>query len=282
MKPALACLILLAPAAAAASDGEITAWVGPAFPFYEQSFAFDPGPLSPGIPGTSLAQRGQFTLDARGGLALGAAAAWHFSPHVGLELRLDTADVHVRTQGARYALTARLPPPLPPILTREVDLGTGDVDVERVRPISLNLRVRSGGGTRFTASAGGSWMPRFRFVAHQAIGLGLPGLTGAVPFPDLASVALTAEALPGQEGEGRLGFNAGAGLQHRVGGRVWLRVEGRYFRFQRQTLHWSRAESDILLPVLEDALLRQIERSLQPARFNPTFFQATAGVVFTF
>jgi hypothetical protein len=278
----LAILFFALAAPAAAADWEASAWLGPAFPFYEQRFEYDPGPLSLGIPGTALDQRGNFALDARGGVVLGASIAYSFSAQVGLELRLDTADVHVRTQGARYALTARLPPPLPAVLTRDVDLGTGDVDVERVRPVSLNLRVRSRGPFRLTASAGGSWLPGFSFVAHQAVALGLPGFNGTVPVPDLANVSLAAEALPGDRGEGRLGFNAGVGVQRPIGRRWSLSVEGRYFWFQRQTLHWGRTESDTLLPPLEEALISQIEEGLEPAKFNPTFFQATAGLVFTF
>jgi hypothetical protein len=269
---------LLAAASASAADWEGSAWLGPAFPFYEQTFEYDPGPVSLGIPGTSLEQRGNFSLDARGGLVLGAALAVSFTPNVGLELRLDTADVRVKTQGARYTLTARLPPPLPPEFTRDVDLGTGDVDVERVRPISLNLRFRSNGRLRVVGSAGGSWLPRFRFVAHQAVGLGLPGFNGTVPIPDLAHVELAAEALPSERGEGRLGVNVGVGLQRDVGRRLALTVGGRYFWFQRQTLYWGRAKSDVRLPPLEDALISQIEGGLEPAKFNPTFFQATFGV----
>ncbi len=278
-----AAIALLAASSASAADWEGSVWLGPAFPFYEQTFEYDPGPLSLGIPGTSLEQRGNFSLDARGGIVLGAAVAVNITPGFGLELRLDTADVRVKTQGARYALTARgLPAPLPSSFTRDVDLGTGDVDVERVRPLSLNLRFRSKGRVRVLGSAGGSWLPRFRLVAHQAVGLGLPGFNGTVPIPDLAHVELAAEALPGDRGEGRFGFNAGAGLQRDVGPRVSVTVEGRYFWFQRQTLYWGRAQSDTPLPPLEDALITQIEGGLEPAKFNPTFFQATAGVAVRF
>src|SRR5574341_2614338 len=96
------------PAAASASDWEVAAWIGPAFPLYEQTFPYDPGPLT--VAGASLEQRGVFSLHARGGLAFGGAVAWHPSPYVGLELRLDTADVHVRTQGARYSVRVHVPP----------------------------------------------------------------------------------------------------------------------------------------------------------------------------
>jgi opacity protein-like surface antigen len=280
LRSAVLAVLIASPAAGADWEGAV--WLGPAFPFYKQKFEYDPGPLSLGIPGTSLEQRGNFTLDARGGVVLGAAVAVNLTPVFGLELRLDTADVRVKTQGARYALTARLPPPLPPQFTRIVDLGTGDVDVERVRPISLNLRFRSHGVLRVVGSAGGSWLPRFRLVAHQALGLGLPGFDGTVPIPDLAHVELAAEALPRDRGEGRFGLNVGAGLQRDVSRRVRLTVEGRYFWFQRQTLYWGRAQSDVPLPPLEDALITQIEGGLAPAKFNPTFFQATAGVAFAF
>ena len=62
--------------------------------------------------------------------------------------------------------------------------------------------------------------------------------------------------------------------------RLWLTGEGRYFRFQPQTLHWERAESDRALPAIEEAVVRQISEGLDPVRFRPSFFHAIAGLAF--
>src|SRR5204862_7459190 len=121
----VAVVALAAAAPAASADGwEVAASAGKVFPFYNQMFDYDPGPLAPPIPGATLEQRGVFTLDARGGLALNLAVARALGRHVALEARLDTADVNVATIGARYHLRASLPAPLPTLST-DVDLGTG-------------------------------------------------------------------------------------------------------------------------------------------------------------
>jgi hypothetical protein len=266
---------------ASAERWEITASAGKVFSFYDQSFEYDPGALAPPIAGATLEQRGVFMLDARGGLALNVALARDLGRHVAVEARLDTADVSVTTIGARYRLRANLPAPLPPLST-DVDLGTGTIDLERLRPLSLNLTLREGERTRVSASAGVSWLPGFRFVVNQSIGLGLPGLVGSRLALDVAQVGLTAEALPSERGQGRLGANAGASIGVPLGRRLRLVLDGRYFLFQKQTLHWGRAQSSGVLPPVQESLVRQVEAKLQPVVFNPTFFHASLGLALRF
>jgi hypothetical protein len=254
-----------------AAGWEAALHAGQTFPFYEQSFEFDPGALT--IPGATVTQRGIFRLDAKGGLALGASLAWQGSV-VGLEARVDTADVRVETEGARYDVTVRVP--VIGTLTTPVDLGGGTLDLERLRPMSLNLRVRTRGRVGFGASGGVSYLPAFRFEVRQRVSVGIP-VVGPGGL-DLAGVALTAEALPEQEGDGRLGWNAGGGLRYELGERALLVVEGRYFWFQRQTLFWGEPVPDAGLPQLQSEVVRQVAARLEPVRFNPTFFQATAAI----
>src|SRR5207248_245033 len=121
---------------------------------------------------------GVFTLNARGGLALNVAVSRALGAHAALEARLDTADVSVDVTGARYHLRASLPAPLPPLST-DLDLGTGTVDLERLRPLSLNLRFVAGTRPRVALSGGVSWLPAFRFAVNQGIGIGLPSLSGS-------------------------------------------------------------------------------------------------------
>jgi hypothetical protein len=272
----LSCLLL--PAALQAGGLEISVQAGPDFPFYQQDFKYDPGPLSAPIPGSTIEQRGIFRLDARGGLGLSGRAAVGLGRVLMVEARLDTADVRVRTQGAVYHVRATLPPPLGTVST-DVDLGSGRVDLQRLKPLSLNLGVRGRGSPGVGLSAGVSYLPGFRFVITQALGLGLPGRDLRQPI-EVARVAMRAEALPEHTGESRIGFNAGASARVRLGPRTWLVGEGRYFRFRRQTLQWGPAESDRALSSIEAAVVRQIAEGLDPVQFHPTFFHAIVGVAF--
>lgn len=269
-------------AARASADGwEITASAGKVFPFYDQTFTYDPGALAVPIPGATLEQGGVFRLDAHGGLALNLALTRSLGPHVALEARLDTADVTVNTIGARYRLRANLPAPLPPLST-DVDLGTGTVDLERLRPLSLDLRLQGGRRLRVAVSGGVSWLPAFRLVVNEGIGIGVPGLSGSRLALGVAQVGLTAEALPSEQGQGRLGGNAGLSLGVPLGRRVSLVLEGRYFRFQKQTLQWGRAQTSGALGVIPESLVRQVESKLAPVVFNPTFFHTSAGLAIGF
>jgi len=183
----------------------------------------------------------------------------------------------VRTTGAVYRLRATLPAPLPPLST-DLDLGTGDVDLERLRPVSLNLRAHGGRRPRVGVSAGVSWLPAFRFVVNQAIAAGLPALAGNRLSVDVADVALRAEALPSVGARGRLGGNAGLAIELPVGPRVFLVADGRYFAFPKHTLEWGRLQASVPLPEIQESLVRQIESRLEPVVFNPTFFHASVGL----
>jgi hypothetical protein len=273
------CLFAVFARDAAADGWEITVTAGKVFPLYNQTFEYDPGTLAPPIPGATLEQRGVFTLDARGALALNFALARDLGRHVAVEARLDTADVTVDTIGARYRLRVNLPAPLPPLST-DVDLGTGTVDLERLRPISLNLKLQTGDRVRVSVSGGASWLPEFQFVVNQAIGANLSGLGRNISL-DVARIALQAQALPSASGQGRWGGNGGLALGVRAGRAVFV-AEGRYFRFQKQTLQWGQPETAGVLPAIPEELVRQIESRLEPVVFNPAFFHASLGVAVRF
>ena len=263
-------------AASAGADWEIAVHGGPTFPFYQQSFSFDPGPIG-GTAGEVISQQGLYQLDGRGGISLGASLAFHPHSVLGLEARVDTADVNVSTGGVTY----RVRVPVPPFgsLISDVAFSEGEGDLERLRPVSLNLRLRSPGPFRVSASGGVSYLPTFRFAIRQPIEAGL-GAGG--PQFEIAEIFLPAEALPDQEGDGRWGVNGGVGIQYAIGPRISLQADGRYFRFQRQTLYWGEPQGTGALTPVQDELVSEITRRLDPVRFNPTFFQATAGVAFSF
>lgn len=269
--------VALAPLTASAGELELTGYAGAVFPFYEQSFEFDPGTL-PGLPpGVSVEQQDIFRLDARGGLALGAGLSWHFVPWLGLEARVDTADVSAEITGARYAIRLDLPSPLPD-LTNELTLGGGTASLHRLYPVSLNLRARTPGRTSVGASAGVSYLPSFSFEIVQVATLQPPP-----PLPAArATVTLSAEALPADQDQGRFGANAGVFLQVGIGDRTAFVAEARYFHFAKQTLFWGTPRIEPELPVIGQAVVEEIAGQLDPVDFNPTFFQLTAGLALRF
>jgi len=268
----VACLV----APAARADWEVAVLGGPTFPFYEQSFSFDPGPIGGGA-GAVISQEGLYRLDGSGGISLGASLAYYPHPAVGLELRVDTADVDVITGGSGYRVRIAVPPF--GTVDSTVAFTEGEGDLERLRPFSLNLRLRSPGTLRVAASGGVSYLPVFRFAIRQPISA---GLGGGGPQVEVAEILVPAEALPEQEGDGRWGINGGIGIQYRVGPRVQLVADGRYFRFQRQTLYWGEPQGTGALNPVQGELVREITERLDPVRFNPTYFQATAGVALSF
>src|SRR5215510_3732512 len=98
---AVVALLVIAPCALA-GDVEVAVYVGPVLPTYEQSFSYDLGPNPFRIPGVTLEQKSQLTLDGQNGLAFSGGLTWYFvASTLGIEGRIDTADVDVRTIGAR-------------------------------------------------------------------------------------------------------------------------------------------------------------------------------------
>jgi hypothetical protein len=257
---------------------ELTFLAGWTAPTYEQTFQYRPDIAIPTYPGVDIQQDGVFQLDASGGLAFGGSVAYYFTDNLAIEGRVDTVDFRIDTLAPRFIAKVELPAPLPPI-GAELDLGTGTVDVERLYPFSLNFKARTSGGVRLAASGGLSYLPRLRLVARQSVGLGITGF-GDFGQLELAAIKLQAEALPDEQDEGRLGINLGAGLEVDLGEHLALTGEVRFFRFQTQTFFWSQA-GDSISP-LEELLLQEIEEELDPIELEPTYFQATGGIVVRF
>jgi hypothetical protein len=276
----LTLLLALATAAhASAADVEVHVLAGKVFPFYEQTFTYDPGQLSAPLPGSTISQESDFRLDAQGALALSAAVAVRLVGPLGIEGRIDPADVSVETDGARYRVRAPLPAPLPTLSTA-VDLGNGSVDLARLHPLSLNLRL-SGRGARLGGglSGGMSYLPSFEFELDQRVSVDIPVLGSNL---DLVRLRLPAAAGPSGEGEGRLGANVGAFGSWAFNDRVGLVVDARWFYFKQQTLEWGTVTTSLPLPSPYREVVGQIVRGLEPVKFNPTFFDVTVGVAFRF
>ena len=118
------------PESADAGQFEVFGNLGITFPFYSQTFSYDPGPVTLPIPGVSITQQGSFTLDAKGGTIFGFGGCYYFVEAVGFETRVDFAGVDITTTGGRYRVNVTLPAPFPPV-NADLDVGTGSVEIGR-------------------------------------------------------------------------------------------------------------------------------------------------------
>lgn len=260
---ALLALLVLSAAAGQAGQLEISGWVGPSLPFYSQSFRYQP-PAVPALPGVTVEQLGEFRFDASGGVSFGGSIAWHPAGRLGVELRVDSGAIDVTQQGARFRVTVHPPAPLPPLA---LDVETqGTITLDRLLPVSLNLRYRGGGRVGLVASAGVSYLPSLDFAVTQELGVGAIGGVGGI---DLPTVPLEA----GGRIDGFWGANAGLGVRFRLSDAVSANVEGRGFFFGEREIDW-KIDRFPLSPELGEELRQQ----LGPIRFTPGFFQATAGL----
>ena len=140
MRKALALLlaVLAAPALAGAAELELTGYAGYTFPFYKQTFEYDPGPVTVPIPGVTVEQGGGFALEASGGPAFAGGLAFYVTGGFGFEVRYDRADITVDTQASSYTVRVGLPAPLDPVVA-DLALAEGTADLKAAAPLSLNL-----------------------------------------------------------------------------------------------------------------------------------------------
>jgi hypothetical protein len=255
--------LLLAPAPAAAGALELSGWVGPSLPFYSQNFQYQP-PAVPPLPGFSVEQVGEFKFDAGGGVSFGAGLAWQFAGPLGVELRIDSGAIDITQDGALFQATVHPPAPLPPV---RLDVETkGTVQLDRLLPVSLDLRYRGGGRVGVVASAGVSYLPALDFAVTQELVIGaIGGLSGL----QLPTVPLEA----GGTIDGFWGANAGLGVRFRLTEAVSLTAEGRGFFFGEREVKWH-IEKFPVSPAVGEAIRQQLD----PIRFTPGFFQATVGL----
>ena len=274
--PVVLALALLVPVGAAAGEVELAVFGGRSIPTYEQTFSYDPGAfgLPTPLPGISISQQGVFALTAKGGWAGGASLAWFPADVFGIEARFDTVGIRGEATGVGYTATVTLPPL--PAFAVNLDLPPGVVEVDRLTPLSLGLKLRTPGRVRVFLSAGGSYLPKVEATATQSLAVGISRVT---PSIDVTQASIRAAALPA-EGQGRWGVTAGIGLQIPLGAKASFQAEVRAFRFQKQTLNWELVAPPAI-PALEELLQDAVSR-LDPVEFNPTFYQVTAGFALRF
>jgi hypothetical protein len=276
----MALLLAALPAAGSAGEIEIEGRFGQALPTYEQSYAYAPGTVSVTIPGlttVNFEQRSPFTLKGQGGTTFGASFTLYPASSIGLEARFDSPAVKVEAQGAVYRVSANLPAPLPD-LAQDLAIDSGTVDIDRLQPLSLNLKLRTPGKVAFTLSGGVSYLPTIRISAQQPIRFGDGGGNPLLSQLSAGRVSFRAAILPeNDEGSSRIGGNLGAGFAATVGPRVRLTGDVRIFAFPKHRLDWEPVISGPL-SIPEQALYDAIRPRLEPIEFNPTFFQATIGL----
>jgi len=281
MRKVLALLfsVLAAPVVGGAGELELAGYAGYTFPFYDQTFGYDSGPVDVPLPGVALEQGGEFQLKASGGLLLAGGLTFYATEGFGLEVRLDSADMSVDTVSNGYSVGVDLPQGFEPVLA-DLELEKGTADLKSLTPWSFNLKLRSGGESlRFTASGGLSRLGNIQFAIDQQVALGVVAVNLETNELEIATIRLRGAS--GEESESSWGGNLGLGLQIGLGERGALILEGRGFYFPKRTFTWDPLDDEALPPLQEALLLRVLER-LDPIELKPWWLQATIGVAIRF
>jgi hypothetical protein len=255
-------VLLVSCTRAYAQGGDITIFVGSAFPVYDERLTLRAS--TPSLPGVDISTSRPVEIRADGGLVFGAALAFELGVF-GIEGRVDATDVGFDVVGTRYDLVGTVPPFQG--LRAGVTFGDGRLDADRLYLLSINARLRTPGPVGLFVSGGLSYLPDINISGTVPVSADIAG----VPIPGLSPrVRLT--AAPGESSQ-RAGVNGGIGL--RVGGsRVAVMGEVRAFYFGDYEL---RFEADGGPDILSDLL-----DSLEPIRFQPFIVNAQAGLVFRF
>jgi hypothetical protein len=277
--PASFLALLALPSLAAAADFEISGFAGYTFPFYSQTFTYQPGPISVPIPGVSIQQSGNFQLDASGGAAYGAAAAFFPVHSVGVELRVDSGDLTLGMKDAAFDVNVSLPAPLQPVHST-LTLTKGTADLRAARPFSLNLKLRSPGRSHVYASGGLSRLGDLELSMRQQAALGVTTVNLETGNLEVGTIDLRAQR-PVDKAGSSWGGNLGLGFQIGLGDHGGLVIEGRGFVFPKQTAEWQGVV-ETPLGDLQKELLKRLLADIPQVEFRPWWVQATIGVAYRF
>jgi hypothetical protein len=273
---ALLLAVLAAPAVAGAAELELIGYAGYTFPFYKQTFEYDPGPVTVPIPGVTVEQGGSFALEAAGAPAFAGGIAFYVTGGLGFEVRYDRADLSVETQASSYTVRVGLPAPLDPVVA-DLALAEGTADLKAAAPFSLNLKLRTPGRVKLTVSGGASRLGDLEFTVQQTIGLGVIAFNLDENNIQVGTIGVRGTSVA----ESAWGGNLGLGLQIPIGERGALVLEGRGFYFPKRTVEWEPVV-DRPLSVIELALLARLQERLPPVEFEPWWVQATVGFAIRF
>lgn len=245
-------LLAFAPGEARAQRFEVAVQAGPAIPTYKQSFT-----LSGGSPQLSLVRLARDpSIEAENGFGLGGSAALYLLGPLGIEARLDSIDVDLRSFGGAYQIQTGGG------AVTVVDVGSSTTDLERIRPVSLNLRLQ--GGSRVSLG----------------VSLGLSTVTSASVASTRATTAPPAiEARPSQE---RIwGVNGGLSLRVKIKEPVAVFGEARGFAFRKSDWTWT-VDARNLPPGLSLQAANAIAAALDPPSYTPGFWTGSVGVALRF
>jgi hypothetical protein len=230
------------------------------------------------IPGITIENGGSFELKASGGPAFAGGMTFYVTDGFGFEVRYDHADLTVETRSSTYNVKVGLPAPLDPVLTN-LTLTEGTADLKAAAPLSLNLKLRTGGSVKLTASGGMSRLGDLEATVQQTIGLGVIAVN--LDQNNIQIGTLGVRAVSVAETGSSWGGNLGLGLQIPIGEHAALVLEGRGFYFPKRTLEWEPV-LDRPLSAIEQALLARVQERLPPVEFQPWWAQATAGLAIRF
>ena len=280
MRQALFVLVAVAllPVPARAGSVEIAGYAGYTFPFYSQTFTYDPGPVEVPIPGVSIEQNGTFELKGSGGPAFAGSFTFYATESFGFEIRLDSADVTIDTTSAGYTVRAGLPPPLEPVVAN-LSLTKGTADVKALTPFSLNLKLQTPGHVKLFVSGGASRLGSIDASITQTVALGVVAVNVGTGNLEVATIGVKGTTTA--EGQSAWGGNFGLGFRIPIGERGALVLEGRGFYFPKRTIEWEPV-IESALPPLQQLLLERLRQSLEPVEFEPWWVQATFGIAYRF
>ena len=268
--------VLATPALGTAAEFEVAAYGGYTFPFYTQTFSYDPGPVTVPIPGITVDQHGSFALEASGAPAFAVGGTFYPVGGLGFELRYDRADMTVDTKASSYTVRVGLPEPLEPVVA-DLALTKGTADLKAAAPFSINLKVRTPGSVRFFLSGGASHLGDLQFTVQQTVGLGVIAFDFQQSHANVATIGVKGTAIA----QSSWGGNLGLGLQIAIGEHAMLVVEGRGFYFPKRKVEWEPV-ADRPLNAIEKALLARVQDRLPAVEFEPWWVQATAGFAVRF
>jgi hypothetical protein len=259
----LACLSLASATPARASGFDFSIFGGIAYPTYEQQFTVRAPTVAP-LPGFVIRPNGDLKIDAKGGTVFGAAVCGEVGGVIGIEARFDSTAIELRTGGLGYQLSYRAPPL--PTLSGSVSVDPGPLETDRLKLISVNLRLRTPGPVSLMASGGFTYLPDFKVTGTTPVRLTVNGL------PVLDQQTSFGLRVSPTESSHRLGVNAGAGLRFKVAPGVSLFGEGRVFYFKEYELSVE----------VDDPTLQGFVGDIEQPRFRPIVVNAVGGVTFSF
>ena len=226
-KAALAILlaVLSVPAVSGAGELELTGYGGYTFPFYNQTFKYDPGPVSVPIPGVTVEQGGSFELKASGGPAFAGGLAFYVTDGVRLRAALRPRRHHGRDAGRRPTTSRSAFPRRSTRCWPSLTLAEGTADLKAAAPLVAQPQAPHGRAASSSPPPGGASRLgdlEFTAAADDRPRRRRPS-TSSRAHIQVGTVGVKAT---GVAGESSWGGNLGLGIQIPLGEHGGLVLEG--------------------------------------------------------